>query len=161
MTLETPKKEFTFEIPGEPIPKKRPRFCSTGMRVRTYDIQKDQTQNIRKHIMLQMGKERIISRLQGPIMVFMYFFLPIPSSWSLKRSNEVEGTPHRGKPDLDNLIKMYSDAMNGLIYADDSQIAIITSTKIYSKIPKTIIHISALQENNLMLKVNHGHEQSV
>jgi Holliday junction resolvase RusA-like endonuclease len=38
-------------------------------------------------------------------------YLPMPQSWSGKKRSEMAGTPHRVKPDLDNLIKSCFDAL--------------------------------------------------
>jgi Holliday junction resolvase RusA-like endonuclease len=39
------------------------------------------------------------------------------------------------KPDLDNLAKSVLDALNGVIYQDDSQIVSLHMTKVYSQYP--------------------------
>ena len=39
------------------------------------------------------------------------FYMPMPKSWSKKKKQLMLGTPHRQKPDLDNLIKSVWDAL--------------------------------------------------
>lgn len=39
---------------------------------------------------------------------------------------------HSKRPDLDNLIKALTDAMNGIVFKDDSEISVILSSKAYS-----------------------------
>jgi Holliday junction resolvase RusA-like endonuclease len=39
------------------------------------------------------------------------FVLPMPKSWSGKKCERMCGTPHLTKPDLDNLIKAFKDAL--------------------------------------------------
>jgi Holliday junction resolvase RusA-like endonuclease len=46
------------------------------------------------------------------------FELPMPKSWSQKKRDRMTGQPHQQKPDLDNLLKAWADAL----YADDSRI---------------------------------------
>jgi Holliday junction resolvase RusA-like endonuclease len=41
------------------------------------------------------------------------FLIPMPESWSEKKKQAMEGTPHQQKPDLDNLEKAVLDAMCG------------------------------------------------
>jgi len=53
------------------------------------------------------------------------FYLPMPKSWSNKKRDEMYLTPHRQKPDLDNLIKALGDA----VYDDDSVIWDIRASK--------------------------------
>lgn len=46
----------------------------------------------------------------------MVFVLPMPRSWSKKKKEKTNGLPHQSKPDLDNLIKSFKDA----VLAEDS-----------------------------------------
>ena len=39
------------------------------------------------------------------------FVLPMPKSWSKKKMSEMDGKPHTQKPDLDNLLKAFADAL--------------------------------------------------
>jgi Holliday junction resolvase RusA-like endonuclease len=39
------------------------------------------------------------------------FYLPMPPSWSQKKRREMIGQPHRQKPDTDNLLKAFCDAL--------------------------------------------------
>ena len=46
------------------------------------------------------------------------FFVPMPKSWSEKKKREHVGKPHQDKPDIDNFLKSFMDAMA----SDDSYI---------------------------------------
>lgn len=39
------------------------------------------------------------------------FYLPMPASWSRRKRRQMDGTPHRQKPDTDNLLKAFADAL--------------------------------------------------
>ena len=39
------------------------------------------------------------------------FILPMPTSWSEKKRVEMDGQPHKSRPDLDNLVKAFEDAL--------------------------------------------------
>lgn len=39
------------------------------------------------------------------------FYIPVSQSWSKKKKEEMNGQPHRLKPDLDNLDKAFKDAL--------------------------------------------------
>ncbi len=39
------------------------------------------------------------------------FILSMPDSWSVRRKRATDGTAHQGRPDLDNLVKAFLDAM--------------------------------------------------
>lgn len=46
------------------------------------------------------------------------FLLPMPQSWSKKKQDSMRGESHGGKPDTDNLLKAFCDALT----TDDSLI---------------------------------------
>ncbi len=39
------------------------------------------------------------------------FVLPMPNSWSERKKKKMDGQPHKQRPDLDNLIKGFKDAL--------------------------------------------------
>lgn len=47
------------------------------------------------------------------------FFIPVPPSWSKKKKKQYHGTFHQSTPDIDNLLKAFSDSL----MAEDKQIA--------------------------------------
>ena len=57
------------------------------------------------------------------------FRLPMPKSWSKKKRAEMNGRPHKQKPDVDNCAKALLDAM----YADDSHIHTIALRKVWAE----------------------------
>ena len=63
------------------------------------------------------------------------FVLPMPASWSKKKKAEMDGKPHRQRPDRDNLEKALLDAL----YDDDSHIWDGRTTKIWGREGKIII----------------------
>ena len=78
----------------------------------------------------------------GPLEVTLEARLPVPPSWSQKRQSlalagEIRPT---SRPDLDNYIKIL-DAMNGVVWRDDSAIVKITATKVYSDRPALVITV--------------------
>ena len=53
------------------------------------------------------------------------FVIPFPKSYSNKKRFELDGQPHKQKPDIDNLLKALMDA----VYDDDSCVYNITLFK--------------------------------
>jgi Holliday junction resolvase RusA-like endonuclease len=54
------------------------------------------------------------------------FHVPMPKSWPKYKRADMEGTPHRQRPDIDNFAKAVLDAIHP---EDDSHIADITLSK--------------------------------
>jgi Holliday junction resolvase RusA-like endonuclease len=61
-----------------------------------------------------------------------------------KTSKAKQGDWHLVKPDLDNIIKQL-DALNGIVWKDDSKIAALTSTKSYSEEPRLVINVEIMK----------------
>src|SRR6185503_16099005 len=79
---------------------------------------------------------------QYPRITFL-FHMPIPSSI---RKRDVElynsGTlKHDKKPDVDNLIKLYLDCLDGIAIHGDQKVSLGPCIKVYHPEPKTIIWI--------------------
>lgn len=53
-----------------------------------------------------------------PMPLSITFYMPMSASWSKKKKAELLFTPHTLKPDLDNLIKAFQDAL----FSDDQAI---------------------------------------
>lgn len=56
------------------------------------------------------------------------FLLPMPASWSQKKRDRLCGQPHQSKPDIDNLLKGFMDAL----LKDDARIWEVRASKIWS-----------------------------
>ena len=39
------------------------------------------------------------------------FVITMPKSWSKRKKDQMDGKPHKSRPDLDNLIKAFKDAL--------------------------------------------------
>lgn len=57
----------------------------------------------------------------GPCELKIVAVFAIAKSASRKRQAELLGRPHCIKPDGDNILKAIGDALNGIVWADDSQ----------------------------------------
>lgn len=82
--------------------------------------------------------------MTGPLRMDITFYMSIPKSYSTKKHNELLGTLHFKKPDRDNLLKTYQDALEGLIYLNDAQVGAGAVNKIYSDNPRVEIKIKEL-----------------
>lgn len=125
-----------FEIPAAPIAWKR-----AGRKGSCYfDQQLEEKQDFAwlvKHQMALKGFECLTSATS----LILTYLLPVPASFSKKREKQMEMSVCHKKPDLSNLIKFTEDALNGILWQDDSLIVSICAVKRYSCQPKTIIEI--------------------
>jgi Holliday junction resolvase RusA-like endonuclease len=55
---------------------------------------------------------------------------------------------HTSTKDTDNLIKAVADSCNGIIYEDDSQLALVVGTKAYGAEPEAKVTIYQLNDLN-------------
>ena len=129
-------------VDGSPVGKGRPRFIrATG---RAYTPTK--TVNY-EAIVASAGMSAMIGRppLDGPLRIVVTAFMPIPKSWSKKRvAAALEGSARPGKPDWDNTSKLVGDALNGIVWRDDSQIAEARISKLYDPDPRLEIEVEPL-----------------
>ena len=124
-----------FVIPGEPVPKGRPRFTKSG-HVYTPKRTKDYEDYIQY---LYKGKE-----LQGEIEAEIKVYLQIPKSASKTRKDKLLTERPTKKPDLDNLAKTILDALNGLAYKDDSQVVSLLIEKYWSDNPRVEVKLKEI-----------------
>ncbi len=127
--------QVMFTVEGTPIGKGRPKFARRGNFVSTYTPTKtrDYETLIAEAARQAMGSSE---PLKTPVAAYIYITVPIPASYSKKRSTAcLEGLERPcKKPDADNILKAYFDAMNGIVYEDDSQIVSIHATKRYGAV---------------------------
>lgn len=73
-------------------------------------------------------------------------YIAVPASWSAKKQAAALADHLRPgtKPDLSNLVKQYEDAMNKLVYRDDSLITDCALFKRYSTKPRIVIELRPL-----------------
>lgn len=134
--------QLIYNVYGEPQGKARPRFTRTG---RAYTPKKTMQYEDEIRIAAQsaMGPTDI---LETPLSVYIYCNFPIPPSYSKKRRQDCLNGVERPtkKPDLDNIAKAFCDAMNGIVYRDDSQVVSLHVTKRYDTIAS--VHVCIREE---------------
>ena len=126
----------TFKVDADPVGKQRARYAKRGNFVQTYTP--DKTRNyealIKEAATEAMGNSEI---LETPVNLYLYIRAPIPKSLPKKRIEACLNGSEKPikKPDASNVLKSIEDAMNGVVYKDDSQIVNIHVTKVYSSVP--------------------------
>ena len=125
-----------FVVPGEPVPKARPRFTMQGGKARTYtptnSAAYETTVGLLAHA--AMRAHGIAEPLSGALHVQVQAFFPVPRTWSKKR--KAAASWHASRPDLDNVVKSALDGLNRVAFVDDGQVASVYATKAYSATPR-------------------------
>ena len=129
-----------FYIPCVPVAKARARITVRSGFAHAYTPAK--TKDYEKLVQVY-ARQAIKKPLEGPLCIDLVFTMLIPASTSKKLAKTLLNAPHQKKPDLDNLVKNVTDSLNGLAYADDSQIAEMRARKIYGENPGVLVSISA------------------
>ena len=129
---------YIFTIPGKCQPKERPRVMKTG-----YTFTPKKTVDAEAKIKL-FAQNAGCTPLEGAIEIEITFAFPIPKSYSKKKraqivSGELLATK---RPDIDNLVKTVTDALNGVAYGDDAQIISVTANKCYDEDEQTTVVIN-------------------
>ena len=143
-----------LKILGIPKPKQSARFSSVRIGnkniVRSYQKKevKDNERNIQFDIKKQLPKGFV--PYDCALQVEVKFVFPPPSVFSKKKVAQLESGVKfykTTKPDLtDNLMKALFDAMEGIIYVNDSRICKVESEKVYGLIPRIEVNISPIEE---------------
>lgn len=140
-------KLLTFQIPGEPTGKGRPRFRNAGKFVQTYTPAKTRSYEtlVQTCFSGQCGRDAEGYFEAGePVYVTVYAYYGIPKSAPKKRREAMlagEEQPTK-KPDLDNVLKALLDPLIGLAFSDDSQVVGMDAIKLYSEEPHVTVILS-------------------
>lgn len=131
-----------LNIPGNPKSQLRPRLGRKGV----YNPS-------RKHkaaAQWSLATQYHDKPLEGPLEILLEFYFSAPVSCSKKKQREIYSgsIPYTKKPDVDNLIKLTLDAMNGIVFKDDSLVVKISAIKCYSFNPQTLIFIKPINEED-------------
>ena len=143
-----PQVAVHITVPGVPIGKGRPKFFirrNPGKGRLIGATTPTRTVNFEAVLALH-GSQAMAGRapLDGALKVVIKAFMPIASSWSRKKLQAaLAGEIRPGKPDLDNIMKTL-DALNGICFRDDAQVAEATISKRYDLRPRLEIEVSVI-----------------
>jgi Holliday junction resolvase RusA-like endonuclease len=139
-----------FSVAGNPVGKARARtfFNEKGEHVVTTTPDKTVLyQNLVKVIALESMKNNNIELTEEPVSMEIKAYYQIPKSATKKLKAlmaENKLLPCK-KPDIDNVIKIIADSLNGIAYKDDTQIVKLTAHKLYSDNPRVEIKLNIVQ----------------
>ena len=136
-----PRDAVSITIPGKPIAKGRPRMGRNG-RVYTPERTRGAEESLQWAL-----REGCPVPLEGPLEMEVTFSFRYPKSWPKAKREAVEEGTHpwyNRRPDLDNLLKLLTDAGNGVLWKDDTQVVAVDATKEYSIEDSTFVVVRVL-----------------
>lgn len=125
--------QVSLVVYGNPVAQGRPRFFRRGKHIGCYDPEKSKSF---KETVKWQAIEQKAKMLSGALEMRFKFYLQRPKSLPRKVKY------HTKKPDLDNLVKIVKDALEGICYLNDSQVSLSTEEKLYSECPRVEILIT-------------------
>lgn len=130
---------MNLTIYGKPQPKERPRVYKghgiTPTRTKNYEL-----------MLAREWAANYPKPLEGDLRVWITFYMPTPISWSKAKKERAECEIIRPsvRPDIDNLVKIVLDGLNGVAFADDKQVVELMAAKYYSANPRTAILVEEI-----------------
>ena len=114
---------YHFTVEGKIKGKDRPRFF------RGHAYTPKETKEYEKLVASKYEGEKI----KGQVKVEITAHYKIPKSTTKKALLEIKnGKLPQVKPDIDNILKIVLDSLNGVAYEDDKQVTSITANKCYA-----------------------------
>lgn len=94
------------------------------------------------------AQHRPAKLLEGPLQVKVKVYKPMLKRFSKKKIAVAEAGLLRPitKPDVDNYVKGIKDALNKVIWNDDSQVVDLTVSKFYSESPRVEVLVEELEQ---------------
>ena len=130
-------RSVTFQVPGRPQGKARARTFYNPAAGKHVSHTSDNTvlENLIKDQFLNRADGFYLERGTPATLRIVARFLPPKSTAKKKQQQMLEGEilPLK-KPDMDNIVKVVADALNGVAYHDDTQIVFTVAKKAYSAV---------------------------
>ena len=131
---------LAFSVPGEVKGQGRPRATIRCGHAAVYERAEDKSYKglIQFHAMKAMENKGLSSPICPDDIGFQVSLIAvkaIPKSFTKKNSKKAfEGLmAPQTKPDLDNIAKSYLDALNGIVWKDDSAVTSLSVSKVYGE----------------------------
>ncbi|WP_276918747.1 RusA family crossover junction endodeoxyribonuclease [Aneurinibacillus aneurinilyticus] len=138
-------------IEGEPVAQGRPRAGKINrgrLRGQTVLYDPEKSKDYKHYLKFAASQQAPEKPLEGPLQLVVHIYRSIPKSFSKKKTAAADAGQIRPttKPDADNYLKGISDALNKIIWQDDSQIVSATVEKWYSQQPRIEVIVQTIGE---------------
>lgn len=147
LTLDAVSARLQFTVYGQAEPKGSarafvPKGWSRAVVTSANPSLKAWEQTVRdrlQRVMAETPREILDALFDAPVLVSLEFHLPRPKSLP-KRV-----TLHTKKPDVDKLARGTVDALNGVLFKDDSQVVEVRARKVYAETcAKVVIRVERM-----------------
>ena len=144
-------KSIKFVVPGKPFGKQRPRFSKVGSFVKPFTPKETVLHERAVADAYRAASKGYVFPKGTPLDVRVIAYYPIPQSTSKKKWQRMIEHYIRPvvKPDLDNVLKLAMDALNGVAWHDDNAIVDEQARKFYSDEPRLVITIRVVEGMNI------------
>jgi Holliday junction resolvase RusA-like endonuclease len=141
---------MSFFVAGIPVPKGSAKaFMRKGMKFPAVVQDNAERQKPWASSIGYAAQQEGIAMMSGPVEIRIIFFMPYRKSHfgTGKNANTLKPNVekyHTSKPDLDKLIRCVKDALTGIAWRDDSQVAVVCAGKCYGLEPGARITVSPI-----------------
>lgn len=138
---------IAFTINGQPVGKGRPKFSGRYSNTRhAYTPRKtrEYEENVKAVFLSRFGVLPFGEDARLRIEVHAWYQIPKSKPKQVKENMRLEIIRPTVKPDLDNVIKIIMDALNGVAYPDDKQVVEMLAIKRYSDDPCVTVLIEEI-----------------
>lgn len=129
-----------FTVDGVAVPKQRPRLG--GRTAYTPKKTRDYEERVREAFRSSYYGFVPVFMKGTPVKACIEIIQQIPKSWSNSKTIKAERgeiVPTSRNGDVDNIAKSILDALNGLVYEDDCQVATLMVVKRYGADPYAVV----------------------
>jgi Holliday junction resolvase RusA-like endonuclease len=131
---------ITFHVPGDPVPQPRARITTRGGHGHAYTPKSHPVHAYRQAVALA-ARAAGASVHEEPASIVIDFVFARPKS-HMRKNGLAADAPRLPRPDIDNLEKAVLDALKGVAWKDDTQVARVVKEKSYGTEARTTVRIS-------------------
>ena len=144
MADSTAARRIAFSVPGHWVTERK-RKQGTGKFTRLVD-EPDRKDFKAKVSLFAASAMTGSDPLAGPLRMRVEFLRPRPASWPKRPTQACPWPeyPYR-KPDVDNMVKIASDALSGIVWHDDAQVCERTERKAWADRWEVVITVEELE----------------
>lgn len=133
-----------FMLYGDPVGKARPRFNTKTRRAYT----PSKTAEYESKVAISYKSVSKGKMFNGAVALDINAYFAIPKSTPKKKLFQFLQNIFRPtkKPDIDNILKIIMDGLNGIAYEDDKQVVSGRIRKFYSNVPRVEVSIEEVSK---------------